>query len=92
MPQAARAQPDAYAERFVLSIKSECLSKLVPLGERHLRVAVTEFVEHYHRERNHQGLGNQLLMHAATSANDNAPIARRVRLGGLLNFYYRSAA
>jgi len=83
---------NAYAERFVLSIKSECLRKLVLLGERHLRVAVTEFVEHYHRERNHQGLDNQLLTPAAPPANDNVPIARRERLGGLLNFYFRSAA
>ena len=56
---------NAYAERFVLSIKSECLNRIVPLGERHLRLAVTEFVEHCHRERNHQGLDNQLLMLAA---------------------------
>jgi transposase InsO family protein len=49
---------NAFAERFVLSINSECLSKLVPLGERHLRHAATEFVGHYHRERNHQGLEN----------------------------------
>ena len=45
----------------MLSIKSECLSKLVPLGERHLRHAVAEYVVHYHRERNHQGVGNRLL-------------------------------
>ena len=83
---------NAYAERFVLSIKSECLSKLVPLGERHLRAAITEFVEHYHLERNHQGLENQLLTTPARPANDDAPIARRERLGGLLNFYYRRAA
>jgi len=49
---------NAYAERFVLSIKSECLNKIVPLGQRHLRRAVNEFVEHYHLERNHQGLEN----------------------------------
>jgi transposase InsO family protein len=83
---------NAFAERFVLSIKSECLSKLVPLGERHLRHAVTEFVDHYHRERNHQGLENQLITKSATPANDNAPIARRERLGGLLSFYYRRVA
>jgi len=47
---------NAFAERFVLSIKSECLDRIVPLGERHLRRTVSEFVEHYHRERNHQGL------------------------------------
>jgi transposase InsO family protein len=48
---------DAYAERFVRSIKEECLSQMIPLGERHLRRAVTEYTEHYHLERNHQGLG-----------------------------------
>jgi transposase InsO family protein len=58
---------NAFAERFVLSIKSECLSKLVPLGERHLRHAVTEFVEHYHLERNHQGLENRLIPPCACS-------------------------
>jgi len=46
---------NAYAERFVRSIKEECLNRLIPLGERH-RQAVAEFVAHYHRERNHQGL------------------------------------
>jgi putative transposase len=86
---------NAFAERFVLSIKSECLDKLIPLGERHLRMAVTEFVEHYHSERNHQGLGNRLITGAAvpeTPANANAPIECRARLGGLLNFYYRRTA
>ena len=76
----------------MLSIKSECLNKLIPLGERHLRRAVAEFVEHYHLERNHQGLDNQLLTAPASPGNDNAPIARRERLGGLLNYYYRSPA
>jgi transposase InsO family protein len=86
---------NSFAERFVLSIKSECLSKLVPLGERHLRRAVSEYVEHYHRERNHQGVGNRLLTSAERAmrpASSNAPIERRERLGGLLNFYYRRAA
>jgi transposase InsO family protein len=87
---------NAFMERFVLSIKSECLSKLVPLGERHLRLAVSELVEHYHLERNHQGLDNRLIATPAAPANENtspaAPIARRERLGGLLNYYCRSAA
>jgi putative transposase len=52
---------------------------------------VSEFVEHYHLERNHQGLDNQLLTPLAPG-NDFAPIARRDRLGGLLNYYYRDAA
>jgi putative transposase len=80
---------NAFAERFVLSIRSECLDKLIPLGERHLRTAVTEFVEHYHAERNHRGLRNRLIEPAAvpeTAANENAPVACRERLGGLLNF------
>ena len=79
----------------MLSIKSECLSKLVPLGESHLRRAVSEYVEHYHRERNHQGVGNRLLTPAEPAvrpANGKAPVERRERLGGLLNFYYQPAA
>jgi putative transposase len=86
---------NAYAERFVLSIKSECLDKLVLLGERHLRVAIAEYLEHYHLERNRQGLESQLITTpptAATPANDNLPVARRERRGGLLNFCYRRAA
>ena len=52
---------NAYAERFVRSIKSECLSKIIPLGERHLRLVVSKYVEHYHLERNRQGFGNRLI-------------------------------
>jgi len=52
---------NAYAERFVRSIKEECLNRLIPLGERHHRRAVAEFVAHYHRERDHQGLDNELI-------------------------------
>lgn len=82
---------NAYAERFVLSIKSECLDKLVLLGERHLRTAVREYVAHYHEERNHQGLGSRLIK---PPVNDNAAgtIECRERLGGLLRFYHRKAA
>jgi hypothetical protein len=56
---------------------------------------VSEYVVHYHHERNHQGMGNRLLTpfeHAVRSANNNAPIERCERLGGLLNFYYRRIA
>jgi putative transposase len=86
---------NAFAERFVLSIKSECLDKLVLLGERHLRLAIAEYIEHYHLERHHQGLNNQLITPpplAKTPANDDSPVACRERLGGLLNFYHRRAA
>ena len=67
----------------------------MPLGENHLRRAVSEYVEHYHHERNHQGMDNRLLTlaeQAVRPANGNASVERRERLGGLLNFYYRPAA
>jgi transposase InsO family protein len=81
---------NAYAERFVRSIKEECLNRLIPIGERHFRRAVAEFVEHYQRERNHQGLGNALI--AGPPAIDAAGrVRRRSKLGGLLNYYKRAA-
>ena len=81
---------NAYAERFVRSIKDECLYRIIPIGERHFHRAVTEFVEHYHRERNHQGLRNELI--AGATMNDTAGCVRRhPRLGGLLSFYERAA-
>ena len=83
---------NAYAERFVRSIRDECLSKVVPLGERHLRQLVSEHVAHYHLERNHQGLGNQLIEHSDQKPTLAGRVLRRKRLGGLLNFYYRNAA
>ncbi len=82
---------NAYAERFVLSIRRECLDRFVPLSERHLRTAVTEYVVHYHTERNHQGLGNELITPLPASANDTGPIVSRERLGGILNYYCRAA-
>jgi putative transposase len=57
---------NAYAERFVRSIKEECLSRVIPLGEHHLRRTIAQFVAHYHRERNHQGLENELIEGART--------------------------
>ncbi len=83
---------NAFAERFVLSVRAECLDRIVPLGERHLRHAVKEFVAHYHGERNHQGLENRLIRAAPTPANTNGGVRRRERLGGLLNYYHREAA
>ena len=82
---------NAYAERFVLSMKSECLSRLILLGEGHLRLAVREYVAHYNRERPHQGLEGRFVV---PSANDNAtgPIECEERLGGLLRYYHRQAA
>jgi hypothetical protein len=74
----------------VRSLRQECLRRIVPLGERHLRKIVAEYVEHYHLERNHQGLGNKLIVPA--TINGRGPVLRRERLGGLLTFYHRDAA
>jgi hypothetical protein len=82
----------AYAERFVLSIKSECLERIVPLGEGHLRHAISEYMAHYHRERNHQGLGNALIDGEQQDVAGAGRIVRRERLGGLLSFYHRKTA
>jgi putative transposase len=78
----------AYAERFVRSIKHERLNRVIPFGERHLRRTIAEYVEHYHRERNHQGLENELIDPVASGC---AGVCRRPRLGGLLNYYTRAA-
>ena len=89
---AARApNANVYAERFVRSIKEECLDRLTPIGERHLRRAVAEFIEHYHGERNtHQGLGNGLIS-GQPVIEMTSRVRRHPRLGGLLNFYERAA-
>ena len=79
---------NAYAERFVRSIKEECLNRVLLLGERHLRRTIAEFVAHYHAERNHQGIGNELIQPAAR-ADGLGVVRRRQRMGGMLNFYYR---
>ena len=83
---------NAYAERFVRSIKSECLAQIIPLGEQHLRHAVKEYTEHYHAERNHQGLENRLIEERHAVAGMDSAIERHQRLGGVLNYYERRAA
>ena len=83
---------NAYAERFVRSIKDECLNRMIFIGQASLRSAVCEYIEHYHAERNHQGIGNRLICVPAAVASDHRQIRRHARLGGMLNFYYREAA
>ena len=80
---------NAYAERFVRSIKEECLDRLVIRREAHLRRALREFTAHYHQERNHQGLHDRLIVPAPTGPSDGT-VRCRPRLGGLLRFYYRA--
>ena len=84
---------NAHAERWVRSIKEECLSKLILFGENSLRRAVSEFLEHYHQERNHQGKDNLLLFSVSAPQERHPPraIRCRQRLGGLLKYYGRAA-
>jgi transposase InsO family protein len=81
---------NAYAERFVRSIKEKCLNRIIPFGERHLRRTIAAYVEHYHLERNHQGLENELIAGTLTP-RPAGRVYRRPRLGGLLNYYERAA-
>ena len=84
---------NAYAERFILSIKSECLDRMILAGVRSLQHVLKEYAAHYHCERNHQGVGNTLIIpQSATGECTDGAINCRERLGGLLKFYHRQAA
>ncbi len=83
---------NAFAERFVRSVKGECLDRMILFGEASLRTALREYVSHYHDERNRQGVGNRLLKPAATVSAITEIVSCRERLGGMLNFYHREAA
>src|SRR6476620_368596 len=84
---------NAYAERWVRSIKEECLSRLILFGEASLHHALTQYVAHFHHERNHQGKGNALLFPMVSpDAKCAGPIQCRERLGGLLKYYTCEAA
>jgi hypothetical protein len=83
---------NAHAERWVRSIKEECLSKLILFGEKSLQRVVLNFLEHYHQERNHQGKDNLLLFPVSVpEAGSRGAISCRERLGGLLKYYSRAA-
>jgi Integrase core domain len=85
---------NSFAERFVLSIKSECLAGLVFFGEKSLMKTLKEYTTHYHQERNHQGKNNRLLFptHAVDTEECGGRIDCRSRLGGKLKYYHRKAA
>ena len=83
---------NAHCERFVRSIKEEALNQMLILGERALYYALQQYLAHYHTERNHQGLGNQLITLEPDIGSRSGQVRRRKRLGGLLSYYYREAA
>jgi len=80
-----------HAERFVRSIKSECLAKMIFFGEKQLRRAIEHFIAHYHAERNHQCVGNRLLEPGESVGRGDGEVRCRERLGGLLRYYHRAA-
>jgi putative transposase len=82
---------NAYQERFMRSLKGECLDRLIFFGETSLRRAVGQFLEHYNAERNHQGLGNRLINAGAEFGRFIGEGQCRERLGGVLRCYHRSA-
>src|SRR5256884_489862 len=85
---------NAYAERWVRSVREECLAKLILLGEGSLRRALRHYEAHYHEERNHQGKNNVLLFPLPTQGvrGEQEKVRCRERLGGLLKYYEREAA
>jgi len=82
---------NAYAERFVRTIKENCLDQMIFFSEDMLRNTIREFVAHYHYERNHQGLDNRLLIESTTMSTAGH-VRKHQRVGGLLNYYYREVA
>jgi putative transposase len=83
---------NAYLERFMRAVKEECLERMIFFGERSLRGAAASFLEHFHRERNHQGIGNRLITPEMVVGRTAGEIECRERLGGMLRYYYRKAA
>jgi putative transposase len=81
-----------HIERFMRTIKDECLSRMIFFGERSLQNAVADFLAHYHRERNHQGMANRILEPGEEVGRMEGRICCRQRLGGMLRYYYRNAA
>jgi putative transposase len=83
---------NAHCERFVRSIREEALNQMIVIGEGSLRYVIQSYLIHYHHERNHQGLGNQLIVPESGMEDQRGFVVRRERLGGLLSYYHREAA
>jgi len=83
---------NSWSEKWVRSIKKECLKHVIPLGEKSLWRIISSSVEHFHEERNHQGLENSIPFPAEHVGSDSGKIKKKTRLGGLLKYYYRDAA
>jgi putative transposase len=86
------AYVNAHLERYMRSLKSECLGRMIFFGQRSLERALKQFVTHYHTERNHQGLGNQIINAGDEIGKKVGDVECRERLGGMLRYYHREAA
>ena len=83
---------NAQIERYMRSLKSECLDRMIFFGQRSLELALEQFVAHYHGERNHQGLGNRIIDPGDEVGKESGDVRCRERLGGMLRYYHREAA
>ena len=83
---------NSHLERFMKSLKEECLDRMIFFGETSLRRATIEFLAHDHGERNHQGLDNRLIAGGEEVGRAAGCLRCRKRLGGMLSYYYRAAA
>ena len=83
---------NAHCERFIRAIKEEALAQMVMLGEHALYYAIQQYLAHYHHERHHQGLDNQLIIREEIVSCQTGHVVRRERLGGLLSYDHREAA
>ncbi len=83
---------NAFAERFVRSIRESCLDRLILVGEDSLHRATSSFLVYYHQERNHLGMENKILQPEFNPLPFRGPIQCRKRPGSLLRYYYREAA
>jgi transposase InsO family protein len=83
---------NAHLERFWRSLREECVDRLILFGKRALREAISQFVTHFHRERNHQGLKNRIIEPGQEVGRIDGEVQCRERLGGLLRYYCRQAA
>ncbi len=83
---------NAHIERFLRSLKEECLERMIFFGEKSLHTVAVTYLEHFHAGRNHQGMGNRLLIPRSEVSLTTGEIAYREHRGGLLPYYYRKAA
>lgn len=83
---------NAWIERFFRSLKSECVDRMIFFSDKSLGCAVREYLSHYHAQRNHQGLANELIDPGEEVGAVAGKIESRERLGGMLRYYYRAVA